>query len=101
MTDPDWRRIAILAGCAPKFPVQAHFNAISDRNFLSVLSHNVRRTGASIEYCTCCFPSDLNPGDAPFEGLRFSLFDDEVVITEAEFLQFARLACDAFRRGNG
>jgi hypothetical protein len=64
-----------------EFPVQAFFNAISDDSLLDIVGHLVKRQGAGINDCVCLFPSDLDPQEIPFEGVRVSLFDDQVVIT--------------------
>ena len=78
------------------FPVQAFFNGISDRNFQEIISYLTRGVGHGLDYAICTFPNDLDPGDEPYEGVTFSLFEDEVVISEDEFQQYLRGACQSF-----
>jgi hypothetical protein len=77
--------LEIVGDWDPHFPVQAFFNAISDDSLLDIVGHLVGRQGAGINDCVCLFPSDLDPGEVPFEGVRFSLFDDKVVISLSQF----------------
>ena len=76
------------------FPVQAFFNALPDAIFQDVMTGLLRGVGASINDARCAFSSDLDPGEEPFDGVRFSLFEDQVVISEAQMREYIR---EAFR----
>jgi CDI immunity protein len=67
------------------FPVQAFFNAIGDASLVDIITHLVKRQGYSSDYCHCRFPGDLDPAEPTFNGVRFSHFDDVVVIAEDQF----------------
>ena len=64
------------------FPVQVFFNALSDRKFWEVLESLKNKVGHSINDCHCEFSSDLDYGEETFEGVRFSIYEDSVIISE-------------------
>lgn len=78
------------------FPVQAFFNAFWDDNFVEVMRGLLGGIGHSMDDAHCRFPSDLDPWEEPFEGVRFSLYEDEVIITAAELKAFVAQACVAY-----
>lgn len=78
------------------FPVQAFFNAVSDFNFVEVVSRLLRGIGHSSDYAHCRFPDDLDPGEETFDGVQFSLFEDSVVITIEELNRYVREACQSY-----
>jgi hypothetical protein len=80
----------------PLFPVQAFFNAIGDDSLLDIMGHLAKRQGAGINDCVCSFPSDLDPTDVPFEGVRFVLFGDVAVITLEQFASWLDLVGDSY-----
>lgn len=82
------------------FPVQAFFNAISDGAFVRVVESLLSGVGHGAEEAFCEFPDPLDPGDPPFEGVRFSIFEEEVVLDRPTFLRYLRLAVDAFLEGH-
>lgn len=77
-------------------PVQAFFNAISEDRFIQTLEAFSKGVGASFNDCHCEFPGDLDPEDNPIEGVQFALYDQEIVITNAEFLKYLITVCDSF-----
>ncbi len=77
-------------------PVQAFFNAISDDGFLGTLEAFSKGVGASFNDCHCEFPGDLDPEDEPIEGIQFALYEQEVVVSNAEFLEYLTDTCEAF-----
>ena len=79
------------------FPVQAFFNAIGDASFVQVIDHLTSRVGYSINDADCTFPADLDPGDEPFDGVRFSLFEEDKVISIEQLNDYVRRVCDAHR----
>lgn len=77
------------------FPVQAFFNAIPDDCFDKVLASLQGHVGYSINDCHCQFPSDLDPDEESFSGVRFSIYEDEVILDDEDFqgiLEKVRLA---------
>ena len=78
------------------FPIQAFFNAIGDGSFVRMLDSLTNGIGFSINDCDCSFPADLEPDEKTFDGVRFSLFERNIVISTAELARFLRIACDEF-----
>lgn len=78
------------------FPVQAFFNAISDHSFLQVIDCLSKGVSYGINDCHCSFSADLEPGDDPFEGVCFELFNEEVVLSNEELFEFVKLVCADF-----
>src|SRR4051812_2518787 len=62
------------------FPIQAFFNAIGDSSFIEMVDYLTRRVGYSINVAHVRFPTDLDPDEEPFEGVRFSIYEDNIVI---------------------
>ena len=92
------RRLAIVGDTDRLFPVQAFFNAMGDSVFLRILADLVSGVGAGVNDVHCEFPGDLNEDEEPFEGIRFSLYEDEVVVDRDTFLRFLRLAAESYVR---
>jgi hypothetical protein len=80
----------------PLFPVQAFFNAISDDSLVDIIAHMVKRQGYSSDYCHCRFPGDLDPAEPTFKHVRFSHFDDVVVIAEDQFADILDLVAASY-----
>ena len=78
------------------FPVQCFFNAVSDFNFVEVIGRLLQGVGHGADYAHCTFPSDLDPGEEVFDGVRFSIFEDSVILTDEEFRYFIREACKSY-----
>lgn len=78
------------------FPVQTFFNAVDDASFLSMLSALSKKTGFSVNDADCSFPSDLDPDEEPFEGVRFSVADESAVICWGTLLIYIRAACEQY-----
>jgi len=70
------------------FPVQTFFNSISDFEFWEILDHLKNKAGYTIDVCHCRFPIDLDYDEEPFIGVRFSIYEDSVIISEEEFELF-------------
>ena len=81
-------------------PVQAFFNAIPDDSFLKTIEAFSKGVGASFNDCHCEFPGDLDPEDEMIEGVQFALYEQEVVISMAAFLEYLTKACDVFINDN-
>lgn len=82
------------------FPVQAFFNALSDSSFLRVIEDMTKGIGSSIDVCHCNFPGDLDPGEEPFEGVSFSIYEEEVILSKDNLVKYVVLACDEFLKNN-
>ena len=78
------------------FPIQTFFNAVSDDSFVGVVDALTSGVGYSINDCHCHFPGDLDPGDEPFDGVQFSLFEQSIVISREELKSYLKLVCDEF-----
>lgn len=78
------------------FPVQAFFNAVGNGSFVQMVDCLTRGIGFTSDEAQCMFPCDLEPGDAPFEGVRFSIFEDEVVLPVASMRTYLRDACESY-----
>jgi CDI immunity protein len=94
MADEIRKRIIIGDDRDPLFPVQAFFNSIGDSSFVSIVSSLVKRIGYCTDYTCCNFPSNLDPGEEVFEGVRFSLFEDVAIIDNKSFLNYLELVCN-------
>lgn len=75
------------------FPVQTFFNALSNDTFVRTIDHLLSGVGHSVNECDCSFPDDLDPDDERFEGVRFSIFEEELVISLDELRSFVIQAC--------
>ena len=89
------KRLELVSDRDPLFPAQAFFNALSDRTFVDALVDLLRGVGHGVNEAHCELPGDLDPGEPPFEGVRFRLFEDEVVVPRETFERFLRAACAA------
>lgn len=78
------------------FPVQAFFNAVGDESFIRVMDSLTNGVGYSINECDCSFPGDLDPGEEVFQGVRFSLFEQSVVISTQELARYIKEVCKGF-----
>ncbi len=87
------KRLELVADHDPLFPVQTFFNALSDLTFVDALADLLRGVGHSVNEAHCELPGDLDPGEPSFEGARFRLFEDEVVVSRDTFERFLVAAC--------
>ncbi len=77
------------------FPIQAFFNAISAFEFADVLRHLSQGIGVGINAAQCAFPSDDDP-DFQFEGVRFSIFEDDIFIPDRALMVYVTHAAESF-----
>lgn len=75
------------------FPVQAFFNAVDDDSFLDMVGCLSNGVGFSVNDVDCSFPSDLDPDEQVFEGVRFSIASDDVVVSRKNCLSYLKSAC--------
>lgn len=78
------------------FPVQAFFNAIGNDSFLEMVRCLARGVGFSCDEVDCSFASDLDPGETPFEGVRFSLFEESVIVSRSLCWSYLNAASAAY-----
>ena len=50
----------------------------------------------SINDVDCSFPGDLDPGDESFDGVRFSLFEEHIIISTDQLRQYLQTVCKAY-----
>lgn len=81
-------------------PIQAFFNAVGDASFLRVIECLTKGVGFSINDVDCSFPGDLDPGDESFDGVRFSLFEQRIVISTDELWHYLEIVCKAYIAGS-
>jgi len=74
------------------FTVQAFLNVIPDSDFVKTLRNLTNGIGATFNDICCLFPEDLDPWDEPFEGICFSVLNEEIVISKEEFSKYLRNA---------
>jgi hypothetical protein len=82
------------------FPVQAFFNAVGNSSFVEMVDHMTRGIGYTSDEAHCRFPSDLDPGEESFVGVRFALFEDQVVLNKEQLRTFLVEACAAYAAGH-
>lgn len=78
------------------FPVQAFFNAMPARSLVRTLTAFCSGVGAGFSDATCEFPGELDEGEARFEGVRFEIFDESVIISNAEFFEIVLKVCASY-----
>jgi hypothetical protein len=79
---------------ASLFPVQVFFNAVCDQSFVGVVERLSHGIGHCVNDIDCSFPEDLDPDEEPFEGIRFSTFEEEVLLDNQSLLDIVAVACD-------
>lgn len=80
------------------FPVQAFFNAVSEDEFPRMVMDLTNHIGWHVDVCHCEFPEGLEPDEEPFEGVKFSIYQDEIVLSYDDFIAAVRQACNEQKR---
>lgn len=78
------------------FPITAFFNSISDSDFVETIKNLSLGIGVGMNATVCLFADDLDPDEEKFEGVMFSLHDDEVIVDYSTFFYYCEKACSAF-----
>lgn len=78
------------------FPVQAFFNAVGDAAFVRMVDHLTRGIGYGSNEADCSFPTDLDPDEEMFAGVRFTLFEDRIVLTKEQLRAILKQAIAAY-----
>lgn len=81
------------------FAVIAFFNAISDTDFVRTVEQMSLGIGTGINVVDCTFPNDLEDDEEKFEGVMFSLHDEETILDYSEFFYYLKLACNLYISG--
>jgi len=79
--------------CDNFFPAQAFFNSMKDRDFISTLEGFAKGVGRGFDDAVCEFPGELPFEDQPFKGVKFYLFEEEVILHKLDFLKILEEAC--------
>jgi hypothetical protein len=82
------------------FPIIAFFNAIPDHDYIDVLEQLSLGVGGGYNDVVCLFPEDLDPGEEKFEGVMFSLFNEEVIVDYQTFYYYLRMASMVYLEDN-
>lgn len=78
------------------FPVQAFFNAMPDRSLVRTLTAFCSGVGAGFNDAVCEFPDELDEGEPRFDGVRFEIFNESVIVSSAEFLEILSKVCATY-----
>ena len=78
------------------FPIMAFFNAIPNVDFLDVIKQFSFGIGGGFNDAVCTFPGDLDSDETSFDGIMFSLHDEEIIVDNETFLYYLKKACLVF-----
>ena len=80
------------------YPLIGFFNAISTSSFVETIKHLAEGVGVVIEYNGCYFPTDLEPNEEVFEGVKFSeeYLHEEIIVSYAVVYKYMAAVCDIF-----
>ncbi|WP_042473908.1 ribonuclease toxin immunity protein CdiI [Bacillus ndiopicus] len=92
----DFRLLEVDLLKAEHFPIISFFNAIPESDFLEIIEQFSLDIGRGINDAVCIFPTDLDPGEELFEGVMFSLYDEEVIVDNETFLYYLEKACQVY-----
>lgn len=68
------------------FPMQAFFNAMPARSLVSTLKAFCKGVGAGFNDAVCEFPDELGENEERFEGVMFYMFEENLTVSNSEFL---------------
>lgn len=78
------------------FPVKAFFNEISDNAFLKVIEYMSNGNGHGLNVAYCVFPDNVEPDEKPFEGVKFGVYEDEIILEFQEVYYYMKEASNAY-----
>lgn len=78
------------------FPVQAFFNAMSDRDLISTLDGFSKGIGAGFNDAVCEFSNEIEAWEKPYIGTKFYIFDEELIISKATLIAILRKICQLY-----
>ncbi|WP_094605341.1 hypothetical protein SPSIL_002560 [Sporomusa silvacetica DSM 10669] len=82
------------------FPITAFFNAIPDRDYLETIERMSMGFGTAYNEVNCQFPGDLDPWENTFDGIMFSVFDEEVIADYPTTYRFLKEASKSYSEDN-
>ncbi|NNC15319.1 hypothetical protein D7Y27_20330 [Corallococcus sp. AB004] len=83
-------RLSLVSDRDRLFPVQAFFNAINASEFVDTYRNLLNGIGYGFEgILSCEFPGSLDPWEERFDGVRFSIYEEEVIVDYSVFVRFA------------
>lgn len=60
----------------------------------------VNGIGYGLNVACCTFPDDLDPDDKPFEGVMFSIFEDELILDYQTLYKYLKQASEVYLKEN-
>ena len=78
------------------FPAIAFFNALSSSNFMRAVKQMSLGIGTGINVVDCTFPNDVQEDMEKFDGVMFSLHEEQVVLDYQTFYYYLSLACKSY-----
>lgn len=84
----------------PYWVCKEFFNSINNMFFLRTIAYLVEGISYGGEFSDCEFPSCLDEDEELFEGVRIRYYDDEVIVSDAEFKRFLGSACERYAEIN-
>ncbi|MDM1408406.1 ribonuclease toxin immunity protein CdiI [Myroides sp. DF42-4-2] len=78
------------------FPVEAFFYTLPTAKFIDTLMGFSNKIGVGFEDTVITFPEELDDNEEKFEGVEFSVLNEEVVISNKDFLKYLYIACGLF-----
>ncbi|RSZ59622.1 hypothetical protein HF313_12785 [Massilia atriviolacea] len=82
------------------FPVQAFFNAMPARSFLEALKNVAKGIGAGFNDAVCEFPDELDEDEEKFTGVKFYIFNEELIVSNADFVMHLKDVCRLYTQTN-
>ena len=78
--------------------VKMVFNIINTQSFVEDIAYFLRGEGFGNDRVYCRYPSEIEYGETPFEGIMVTadVFDDEIIVPEKDFLEFLVIACKKY-----
>lgn len=82
------------------FPVQAFFNIILDRDFISTLSAFAKGVGGGFNDAFCSFPGEEEFDEEVINGIEFALYEEVIIISYSDFFSILNDVCDIYLKTN-
>lgn len=82
------------------FPLQAFFNAMPARSLLASLKNFARGIGAGFNDAVCEFPDELDEDEEKFTGVKFYIFNEELIVSNADFVMHLKEVCRLYTQNN-
>lgn len=82
------------------YPIIAFFNAIPDTAYIRTIGDIAKGVGSSFNDVHCEFPEDLDSEEEIFDGIRFALINEEIVVNYKILFYFLRKASETYAEDN-